>query len=78
MGDHFETRPLVRAKEGLGWRPVWGVAGPSPWAGRPGFFKYFTLEQYEDAIGRSVYAEDECLFRNTKMTLTANTFFSAT
>ena len=35
-------------------------------AGHPLFFKYFALEQYEEAAGKAVYSEDEDLFRNAK------------
>ena len=64
MGDHFETKALVRAKKVLAGDRS-GVSQACAWEGG-GFFKYFTLEQYEDALGAAAYAEAECLFRNTK------------
>ena len=63
--DYFDTTLLPRVKR---------VFAASQWKGGkpvalngPGMFcKVCSLEQYEDALGRAVYAEDEDLFRNTK------------
>ncbi|MBI4025943.1 MAG: site-specific DNA-methyltransferase [Verrucomicrobia bacterium] len=66
MGDHFEKAILKRLKK-LAFCTVWRNAKPvDRKAIGSVFFKYFSLEQYEDAIGRAVYSEDEDLFRNTK------------
>lgn len=42
-----------------------GISKVVEWQGG-GFFKIFSLEQYEEAISRASYAEEEDLFRNTK------------
>ena len=63
--DYFDTTLLPRVKR---------VFAASQWKGGkpvalngPGMFcKVCSLEQYEDALGRAVYSEDEDLFRNTK------------
>jgi adenine-specific DNA-methyltransferase len=64
FGNHFEEKILTRMKKVLSGEQS-GVSSTCNWIGG-GFFKYSTLEQYEDTLSRAVYAEDEDLFRNTK------------
>ncbi|MDP3851413.1 MAG: site-specific DNA-methyltransferase [Luteolibacter sp.] len=64
FGDHFESKIIVRLKKVLAGESS-GVSSACEWKGG-GFFKYSTLEQYEDSISRACYAEEEDLFRNTK------------
>jgi adenine-specific DNA-methyltransferase len=64
FGEHFKTKALVRIKKVLAGDQS-GVSVSLRWKGG-GFFKYFRLEQYEEAVASSTYAEDNDLFRNTK------------
>jgi hypothetical protein len=65
FGDHFETKALVRMKKVLAGDQT-GVSASYRWRGG-GFFKYFTLEQYEDAVAIAEYAgEPRDLFSNSK------------
>jgi adenine-specific DNA-methyltransferase len=65
-GAHFEKAIIPRLKK-LAFSEAWQDAKPvSGSAGHPLFFKYFALEQYEEAAGKAVYSEDEDLFRNVK------------
>lgn len=59
LGDHFDTKALVRMKKVLAGDHS-GVSGSCRWAGG-GFFKYFSLEQYEDTLRRAKY-DDADLF----------------
>ncbi len=76
VGSHFENAILPRLKK-LAYCASWSDAKPvADVTGNHLFFKYYSLEQYEDAIGRSVYAEDQDLFTNTKTApLTQYVFF---
>lgn len=67
MGEHFDKAILKRLKK-LAFCKSWRNARPVDRDGfGSAFFKYFSLEQYEEAIGLSIYGEDEGdLFRNTK------------
>jgi adenine specific DNA methylase Mod len=67
FGEHFNDKVLVRLKKVLSGDST-GASSACEWVGG-GFFKYSTLEQYEDAIGIASYAEEEDLFRNTKTDL---------
>lgn len=66
--DYVETVILPRFKK-LAWSDQWKDGKSTPGNGASLFFKYSTLEQYEDTLSRAVYAEDEDLFRNTKTDL---------
>jgi hypothetical protein len=55
LGEHFDTKALVRMKKVLAGDQS-GVSSSCKWAGG-GFFKYFALEQYEDALRRVRYDE---------------------
>ena len=63
--DYFDTTLLPRVKRvfaAVQWKD-----GKPITIGGPGLFcKVSTLEQYEEALGNAVYAEDEDLFRNSK------------
>jgi hypothetical protein len=63
--DYIETVILPRFKK-LAWSDKWDGGKALEAYGARLFFKYSTLEQYEDAISRASYAEEEDLFRNTK------------
>lgn len=63
--DYIETVILPRFKK-LAWSDKWDGGKAVEANGARLFFKYSTLEQYEDAILRASYAEEEDLFRNTK------------
>jgi len=64
LADYFETKALVRTKRVLAGDQS-GVSDNCQWVGG-GFFKYFLLEQYEDAVAHSTYKEEDDLFTNTK------------
>jgi len=61
MGEHFYTVVLPRMKKVLGGEKS-GISKEVNWQGG-GFFKYYELEQYEDAL-RKVRYEDSDLFEN--------------
>jgi adenine-specific DNA-methyltransferase len=63
--DYVETVILPRFKK-LAWSDKWDGGVATAANGASLFFKYCQLEQYEDAIARASYAEEEDLFRNTK------------
>jgi adenine-specific DNA-methyltransferase len=63
--DYVETVILPRFKK-LAWSDKWDGGVATEANGASLFFKYCQLEQYEDAIARASYAEEEDLFRNTK------------
>ena len=66
MGSHFDTTALPRMKEvlaGRGNHEPCGISKEINWQGG-GFFKYYTLEQYEDTL-RKVRYEDSDLFNST-------------
>ncbi len=66
LGDHFDKAIVPRLKK-LAFSHTWSNARPvADGQGTPLFLKCFSFEQYDDAIGLAGYAEDECLFRNTK------------
>ena len=61
MGAHFYTRILPRMKEviaGTGKHEPIGITNAVGWKGG-GFFKYFELEQYEDALRSVKYGEGD-------------------
>jgi adenine specific DNA methylase Mod len=63
MGDHFYTVALPRMKEvlaGQGNHESCGISKDVDWQGG-GFFKYYELEQYEEALANCKY-EDGDLF----------------
>lgn len=65
MGQHFDTVLLPRMKEvlaGRGNHEPCGISEDVKWAGG-GFFKYYSLEQYDDALRQAKY-EDSDLFDN--------------
>lgn len=65
FGEHFDSKVVVRLKRVLAGDTS-GVSSACQWKGG-GFFKYFALEQYEEAISRAVYVDEEGdLFVNTK------------
>jgi len=66
MASHFETKCLPRLKKVLSGEQS-GVSNACKWKGG-GFFKYFALEQYEEAVGAALYynEDNQDLFRNTK------------
>lgn len=66
--DYVEAVILPRFKK-LAWSDQWKDGKSTTGNGASLFFKYSTLEQYEDTLSRAVYAEDEDLFRNTKTDL---------
>ena len=61
MGEHFYTVALLRMKKVLTGNRT-GISKKVNWQGG-GFFKYYKLEQYEDAL-RKVKYEDSDLFEN--------------
>jgi adenine-specific DNA-methyltransferase len=63
--DYVETVILPRFKK-LAWSDKWDGGVATEANGASLFFKYCQLEQYEDAISRASYADEEDLFRNTK------------
>ena len=64
--DYVETTVIPRFKK-LAWSDKWDGGKAVEANGASLFFKYFTLEQYEDAVGNAVYHEEEGdFFRNTK------------
>jgi adenine-specific DNA-methyltransferase len=63
--DYIETVILPRFKK-LAWSDKWDGGKSTEPNGASLFFKYSTLEQYEDSISRACYSEEEDLFRNTK------------
>jgi adenine-specific DNA-methyltransferase len=63
--DYIETVILPRFKK-LAWSDKWDGGKSIEPNGASLFFKYSTLEQYEDSISRACYSEEEDLFRNTK------------
>ena len=65
QADYFDEIALVRMKRVLAGDPT-GVSSSVNWSGG-GFFKYCSMESYEDALSTSAYSGDEDdLFRNTK------------
>jgi adenine-specific DNA-methyltransferase len=64
--DYFDTTLLPRVKRVFA-ATKWKAGKPEALNGAGLFCKVCSLEQYEDAISRAVYADDEGdLFRNTK------------
>ncbi len=64
--DYVETIILPRFKK-LAWSDKWDAGKATEVNGASLFFKYFSLEQYEEAISRAVYTDEEGdLFVNTK------------
>lgn len=64
--DYVDTTVIPRFKK-LAWSDKWDSGNAVEANGASLFFKYCTLEQYEDAVGSAVYYEEESdLFRNTK------------
>lgn len=61
MGEHFDTVIIRRMKKVL-FGEQSGVSKDLNWQGG-GFFKYYSLEQYEDALRLARY-EDADLFQN--------------
>jgi len=61
MGEHFYTVVLPRMKKVLAGEKS-GISKEIDWKGG-GFFKYYELEQYEDALRRVKY-EDSTFFEN--------------
>jgi len=62
MGEHFHTIILPRMKKVLAGERS-GISKEINWQGG-GFFKYYELEQYEDALRRVKY-EDSTFFENS-------------
>ena len=61
LGDHFYGYALPRLKEVLscqGKNEPCGISEEENWQGG-GFFKYYELEQYEDALAQSKYANGD-------------------
>ena len=66
LGEHFETMLLPRVKKVFA-ATTWKRGKPTALNGVGIFAKVHTLEQYEEAVGTSVYHKEEGdLFRNTK------------
>lgn len=68
MGEQFNTIALPRMKEvlaGSGNHEPTGISKDVKWEGG-GFFKYFSVEQYEDIL-RLVKYEDSDLFSNPEV-----------
>jgi adenine-specific DNA-methyltransferase len=63
--EYFDHTLLPRVKRAFSAQR-WKGGKPLKLDGQGLFCKVSTLETYEDALGTSVYAEDEDLFRNTK------------
>jgi adenine-specific DNA-methyltransferase len=64
--DYVETIILPRFKK-LAWSDKWDSGKATAANGASLFFKFMALEQYEEAISRAVYADEEGdLFVNTK------------
>lgn len=63
--DYFDTTLLPRVKR-IFAAGTWKGGKPVALGGPGLFCKVCSLEQYEEAIGNAIYAEDEDLFRNTK------------
>ena len=55
MGEYFNTDVLVRMKWVLSGKEV-GISKKVSWQGG-GFFKYYSLEQYEDVLDNAVYTD---------------------
>ena len=63
MGNHFETVVLPRLKECLsvlGKREPCGITKDVDWKGG-GFFKYYSLEQYEETLSKIKYEDKNSL-----------------
>jgi adenine specific DNA methylase Mod len=71
MGEHFESVVLKRMKLVL-FGEESGVSKTNDWEGG-GFFKYYDLEQYEDALKKARY-EDAPLFAGTQDAYTSYAF----
>jgi adenine-specific DNA-methyltransferase len=63
--DYFDATLLPRIKK-VFTASRWKEGQPVNMGGPGLFCKVCFLEQYEDAVARAVYSEDEDLFRNTK------------
>ncbi len=66
MGEHFYSKALPRMKEvlaGVGDHEPTGISKEYNWQGG-GFFKYYELEQYEDALKNCKYGNGD-LFSKT-------------
>ena len=64
--DYIETIILPRFKK-LAWSDKWDAGKATEPNGASLFFKFMELEQYEEAMSRAVYADEEGdLFVNTK------------
>lgn len=57
MGDHFEKIALPRMERVLAG-DISGISENVGWKGG-GFFKYYELEQYEEALARSAYQQQD-------------------
>jgi adenine-specific DNA-methyltransferase len=71
MGEHFESVVLKRMKLVLFGKDS-GVSKVNDWEGA-GFFKYYDLEQYEDALKKACY-EDAPLFQGIQDAYTTYAF----
>ena len=63
MGNYFESDILFRMKQvlaGIGRNEPCGISKEVNWNGG-GFFKYYELEQYEDALSKCKYADSDVL-----------------
>ncbi|MBU3924849.1 site-specific DNA-methyltransferase [Patescibacteria group bacterium] len=61
MGEHFYSQVLPRMKEvlaGMGEHEPTGISKDINWQGG-GFFKYYELEQYEDALANCKYKDSD-------------------
>jgi adenine specific DNA methylase Mod len=63
MGNYFDTDILFRMKQvlcGYGKNEPCGISKEIDWQGG-GFFKYYELEQYEDALANCKYEDGDLL-----------------
>ena len=66
MGEHFHTVILPRMKKVIGGRRT-GISKEVDYKGG-GFFKYYSLEQYEGTLRRSIYNDGEYALLDTNKT----------
>jgi adenine-specific DNA-methyltransferase len=65
MGDYFETVIIPRIKK-VAYSFNWKDGKPQDSDGIGGFFKYYELEQYEEALANTVYENHDMLIVGNK------------
>ena len=59
LAEHFDTITLPRMKKAI-WGDRYGISSDVHWQGG-GFFKYYELEQYEEALAKCKYKDGDLL-----------------